>query len=401
MSFNSYDQDVAGSEGEIFQRYTLLGYAASYWAYHAQSISWPQSRNLDEILISASERFSSSAVFQRLLGAFWVEDGFLSSDTWRTAYFTNKALEQRPPYSLLHVAAYCGPPSVFRHFFDISNGVDINTQDAWFQTPLLIAAKKGYIDTLRLLFDRGAEIESKDNTGRTLLSWAARNSHTDVLLFLIDNGADIDSRDGTGRTLLSWTAEEGTMLVLRLLLEKGADIESKDNTGRTPLSRAAENGHTDVLELLFGQTVDINLKDSAGRTPLLFAIKNHHQAAIEFLRKSGARYTEIDDDEDTDSDEYDSDEDELISTDDASVYCRRYLTAFVQNKNAASTAKFSSLHDIANEVQTAARMAVKLFQVGCKDKEIAIGLTIVSLYDVVLFVGESIYSPPDAERRAD
>ncbi len=59
------------------------------------------------------------------------------------------------------------------------------------ETPLMVAARSGNLDTLKVLLDAGAAIEAKDTLrGTTALIWAAEQNHAKVVSLLLSRGAD-------------------------------------------------------------------------------------------------------------------------------------------------------------------------------------------------------------------
>ncbi|RWS09566.1 hypothetical protein B4U79_03359 [Dinothrombium tinctorium] len=55
--------------------------------------------------------------------------------------------------------------------------------------PLHIAAKRGHLNVVKLLVDKGANVNAIDTVGRTPLWYTLLSGHVDVFLFLLENGA--------------------------------------------------------------------------------------------------------------------------------------------------------------------------------------------------------------------
>ena len=86
---------------------------------------------------------------------------------------------------------------------------------------LLLAAKEGHLEVVRLLLEAGADKDAADTDSWTALSTAADNGHLEVVRLLLEAGADKDAAEDTD----SWTALHiasfrGNLEVVRLELTK-------------------------------------------------------------------------------------------------------------------------------------------------------------------------------------
>ena len=66
--------------------------------------------------------------------------------------------------------------------------------------PILVAASRNCVETVKLLLDKGADVNAKDNDGWTPLIKAASGGLTDLARVLLERGADIDVVDKLERT---------------------------------------------------------------------------------------------------------------------------------------------------------------------------------------------------------
>ena len=93
-------------------------------------------------------------------------------------------------------------------------------------TALMLAAREGKTEIVKLLLDRDANIESKDNWGNTALSLAAWEGKTKTVALLLKHGANIEAQNKYGWTALMRAAWSGRTEIAKLLLEHGANIEN-------------------------------------------------------------------------------------------------------------------------------------------------------------------------------
>jgi ankyrin repeat protein len=171
-------------------------------------------------------------------------------------------------------------------------------------TPLLLATREGYIESVEALLKAGADINQVSAGDRTSpLLMATINGHFDLAKLLLDNGADPKLAAENGATALyaavncQWAPkalypqpraqvnQKTTYLeLMKALLDKGSDpnlrlnkkvwysgysfdLSGVDEIGATPFWRAAYASDVDAMKLLvsYGADPDIRTKRSAGR----------------------------------------------------------------------------------------------------------------------------------------
>ncbi|KAL7783604.1 hypothetical protein V8C37DRAFT_397010 [Trichoderma ceciliae] len=91
------------------------------------------------------------------------------------------------------------------------------------QFPLHLAARGGYIGTIRLLVSRGARLDANDTYGRTALHYAAEAGHLEAVSMLLSVGANPFLVDSEGCNSLHIAASKGREDIVRVLLERGMD----------------------------------------------------------------------------------------------------------------------------------------------------------------------------------
>jgi cytohesin len=183
------------------------------------------------------------------------------------------------------------------------------------------AAKKGVIDSVRLLLARGASVDNANTNGTTVLQIAALYGHVDIVKLLLDQGAKFGVENGGGWTAISLAAdriefadesdqvEENARLkgIITLLLTKGQPLalftaialgrteavrsilkkkpelaNSKTNSydGKSALHRAVALNHKQIVAVLLDARADVNGSDWLGKTALhTAAYKGHVESA--------------------------------------------------------------------------------------------------------------------------
>ena len=130
-------------------------------------------------------------------------------------------------------------------------------------TPLLLAAKVGDIDAIKLLLKYKPRVDLPNSLGVTPLMTAAGMGHS--------------FNPTRGRFKTDAQAAES----VQLLQEAGATINGHDKNGLTALHSAAEHGWNDTVKLLVADGADLQPKDAKGLTPIDHAAGRHERAFLE------------------------------------------------------------------------------------------------------------------------
>jgi len=169
----------------------------------------------------------------------------------------------------------------------LKNGADTEATDSNFNTPLINACYRGYIDTVDEILKLGANINAKGRGENTALCMAAICNHGDLCKFLIEAGADVTLCNHDGQNILFLAAAQGlTEICLLLINEEKMDKNCKNTTwrsresGANALMYAAHGPATGVncssqpetCKALISAGVELNEQDDLGQTPLLYAV---------------------------------------------------------------------------------------------------------------------------------
>jgi ankyrin repeat protein len=226
----------------------------------------------------------------------------------------------------LHFAAALGHVPAARALLEL--GAEVDVRDAAGRTPLMLAARSGFVDIVVLLCDEGrAVVNAATVAGDTALAIAVRADRAQASSALLRFGADpglhprnrfspltdacrhtrpdcarvlagyaIDAAcaDG-GQTNLMALAQENKHEHLAALLPwsraqmRCLQIDAQDAHGRTALALAAACGALGAVVELVSWGARVNLVDATGLTALAHARNNGHHRAVDFLRSCGAR----------------------------------------------------------------------------------------------------------------
>lgn len=176
-------------------------------------------------------------------------------------------------------------------------------------TPLLYAARHGFVDVAEVLLDHGASIDLAEANGIWPLLMAISNDNPPMAHFLLERGAAVNGQDWYGRSPL-WEAVNVRNLyvhnatfvngidrapylpLIKALLDAGADVNARtkesppvrhhlleitgtlewvDFTGQTPFISAALAGDVTVMKLLLEYGADPHIHTFEGTSALMAA----------------------------------------------------------------------------------------------------------------------------------
>jgi uncharacterized protein len=208
-------------------------------------------------------------------------------------------------------------------------------------TPMLFAARDGYVESVKALLQGKADINQPDPDGTTPLLLTLINGHWDTAKLLIESGANVNDWDFWGqsplyiavdmnilpagyRVELPTTDTANGVEVIKMLLARGANpnvqlklrppyrnavqdrgADATLITGATPLMRAATGGDVEVVKLLLDAGAIVDLPNEDYTTPLMAAVsaagtrgKNKTEdqalAVVEVLHAAGANVNTAD-----------------------------------------------------------------------------------------------------------
>ena len=100
--------------------------------------------------------------------------------------------------SILHFAVIIGNIEIIEYILD--NGVDINSQNVFEETPLHWCCKEGNLQIAKLLINNGANYNSLDFDGNSPLHWAAEYDQYEIVSYLLSLGVQVEEVNITEET---------------------------------------------------------------------------------------------------------------------------------------------------------------------------------------------------------
>jgi len=162
-------------------------------------------------------------------------------------------------------------------------------------TPLHIAASKGHLDCAQLILSFGVKsvINEKDSKSCTALLMASCNGYSDIVELLLNYDADPSIPVTDGRTPLHYAAHNNNPEIVKLILDArqkpAAELWDDDplymlNKSKcSALHESTIMGDLESTKLLVEAGADINITSRDGSTPLTSAIMRGHIDIIKYL----------------------------------------------------------------------------------------------------------------------
>jgi ankyrin repeat protein len=158
------------------------------------------------------------------------------------------------------------------------------------ESPVADAAMRGDKAAVRTLLTQGADANAAQGDGMTALHWAARRGDVETARMLLHAGANVGATTRLGGyTPLLLASQTGDAATIAALIDAGADAKSTTATGATALMLASAAGRADAVKMLIERGADVNAKEPVRQeTALMFAAASNRLDVVKLLIERGA-----------------------------------------------------------------------------------------------------------------
>ena len=168
------------------------------------------------------------------------------------------------------------------------DAIDVNSGSSE-NPPLLVAAKAGYTEIVKVLLGVSDILVNKGNAGKeTALYWAASKGFAEVVKALLEHSEiEVNQVPSLGETAFFTAAKRNRLEVVKaLLMHPDIDVNIKNKGEQTPLMWVSRHGHVEVAKILLSKTgIEVNAisKGFSGVTALTWAARYGRVGVVRFL----------------------------------------------------------------------------------------------------------------------
>ena len=166
-------------------------------------------------------------------------------------------------------------------------GADVNGSNSKKESPLYLAASKGYIGIVDLLLRKDANINAQGEDGNALQG-ASLRWHIQVVQMLLDRGADIDTHGGEYGNAVNAASAGNNEKIVQLLLDYSGTSDVEEGVCDSALYIASDRGHNSVVRTLLNRNANINARRGRYGNALQAASFRGHLQVVQTLLDRGA-----------------------------------------------------------------------------------------------------------------
>ena len=167
------------------------------------------------------------------------------------------------------------------------NGADANKEDKIGRTSLMILAKYGSKESMKILYRHVDDINRGSHFGQTALMFACSTGNEEAAEFLLEENADVNKADNAGMTALMEAVTVNDIDCVQILVNKNADMNYHNNKGNTALMIACKKNHIEIVEFLCKNCASLNLRNKKDQTAMEICTNKQHTMCIHILKQHG------------------------------------------------------------------------------------------------------------------
>jgi ankyrin repeat protein len=205
-------------------------------------------------------------------------------------------IENNEGNTALHLASKIGKPELISNMVvNVKNSKSmkpskfVNKKNKSGCSSLHLAVIGNHMEAVQGLIDHGADIRARNDAGDDVMLLSAKNGNVDMVRIFSAKGSSIQVMNlGDYTRPLHQASGAGHLALVQHLLSQGASLEFGDIEGNTALHHAATNGNLEIVDELLSRGALIDSKNKSDETALHLATKENHLTTVEHLIEKGA-----------------------------------------------------------------------------------------------------------------
>ena len=153
--------------------------------------------------------------------------------------------------------------------FLLKAGADINQNNRFGETALMIAVGFGRKEVVKMLLEAGANVNIPNLSGTTALIGASGFGCVKIVKMLVKAGADVNFIGAGKQTPLITACIYNIPEIVRFLLKTGVDINHQDKFEMSALMLSSKAGYIEITDILINAGADVNLANVNKQTSLM------------------------------------------------------------------------------------------------------------------------------------
>jgi ankyrin repeat protein len=197
--------------------------------------------------------------------------------------------------TLLDLAIYAGDYNEVK--FLLHHGANIDQQNGFSSTPLMIATEKGLRNDsiAELLINSGADVNILSEFGEFALlntlgfGFKDQPPNPKIFKMLVEHGANYNyvCHSCRERSLFIICCQYGTPEMLQVLINEKVDINQSDGDGMTGLMNACVEGNVENVRFLLKQpSIDLQKKDARSLGLIDYAVTGKNEEVIRMVSEA-------------------------------------------------------------------------------------------------------------------
>jgi len=148
-------------------------------------------------------------------------------------------------------------------------------------------------EMMNFMFSLNVSVDERDAIGNTPLMLAAQRGFDDICGFLIEKGADINAMNLDSATPLFFASQTCSHELIKKMLNLGANVNTQVMSGTwrgwTPLMVTVIRNNAEMIQTMLDAGADMTVKNFNGWTAYKLAIANGREIPAQLIKEAGAK----------------------------------------------------------------------------------------------------------------